>query len=117
METDVSADCLFCRIVRREIPAAIVAEDDHSVAFRDIGPQAPTHVLVIPRQHVSTLDDVTDPLLIGRLMTMAAAVARNENIVDAGYRTVINTNAGGGQTVFHLHVHVLGGRRLSWPPG
>lgn len=113
----MSADCLFCRIARKEIPATIVAEDDHSVAFRDIGPQAPTHVLVIPRQHVSTLDEVSDPLLIGRLMTMAADIARKENIVDAGYRTVINTNAGGGQTVFHLHVHVLGGRRMTWPPG
>jgi histidine triad (HIT) family protein len=113
----MSADCLFCRIVRREIPASIVAEDDHCVAFRDIGPQAPTHVLVIPRQHVSTLDDVTDPLLIGRLMTMAAEIARKEKVVEAGYRTVINTNGNGGQTVFHLHVHVLGGRRMAWPPG
>ena len=113
----MSADCLFCRIVRKEIPATIVAEDDHSVAFRDIGPQAPTHVLVIPRQHVSTLDAVQDPLLIGRLMTMAAEIARKENIVDAGYRTVINTNGDGGQTVFHLHVHVLGGRRMTWPLG
>jgi histidine triad (HIT) family protein len=116
-ETDVSADCLFCRIVRKEIPATIVAEDEHSVAFRDVGPQAPTHVLVIPRQHVSTLDDVKDPLLVGRLMTMASAIARAEGISDAGYRTVVNTNANGGQTVFHLHVHVLGGRRLAWPPG
>ena len=113
----MSADCLFCRIVRREIPASIVAEDDHCIAFRDIGPQAPTHVLVVPRQHVSTLDDVSDPLLIGRLMTMAADVARQERLVEAGYRTVINTNAGAGQTVFHLHVHVLGGRRMTWPPG
>jgi histidine triad (HIT) family protein len=113
----MSADCLFCRIIRREIPATIVAEDDHCVAFRDIGPQAPTHVLVVPRQHVSTLDDVTDALLIGRVMTLAAEVARKEGLVEAGYRTVINTNAGAGQTVFHLHVHVLGGRRLTWPPG
>ena len=113
----MSADCLFCRIVRGEIPASIVAEDDHCIAFRDIGPQAPTHVLVVPRQHVSTLDDVSDPLLIGRLMTMAADVARQEKLVEAGYRTVINTNAGAGQTVFHLHVHVLGGRRMTWPPG
>lgn len=113
----MSADCLFCRIVRKEIPASIVAEDEHSVAFRDIGPQAPTHVLVIPRQHVSTLDDVEDPLLVGRLMTMAAEIARQEGIVEGGYRTVVNTNANGGQTVFHLHVHVLGGRRLTWPPG
>jgi histidine triad (HIT) family protein len=113
----MSADCLFCRIVRREIPATIVHEDDHCVAFRDIGPKAPTHILVIPRQHVSTLDDVTDPLLIGRLMIAAAEIARAEKIVETGYRTVINTNAGGGQTVFHLHVHVLGGRRMTWPPG
>ena len=113
----MAPDCLFCRIIRREIPANIVAEDDHCVAFRDIGPQAPTHILIVPRQHVSTLDDVTDPLLIGRVMAMAAAVARSENIVDAGYRTVVNTNAGAGQTVFHLHVHVLGGRRFAWPPG
>jgi histidine triad (HIT) family protein len=113
----MSADCLFCRIIRREIPAAIVAEDEHCVAFRDIGPQAPTHVLVVPRQHVSSLDEVTDPLLVGRVMTMAAEVARSEKIVDSGYRAVINTNAGAGQTVFHLHVHVLGGRRMTWPPG
>ncbi len=113
----MSADCLFCRIVRREIPATIVHEDEHCVAFRDIGPKAPTHILVIPRQHISTLDDVTDPLLIGRLMIAAAEIARTEKIVEAGYRTVINTNAGGGQTVFHLHVHVLGGRRMTWPPG
>lgn len=113
----MGSDCLFCRIIHREIPATMVAEDEHCVAFRDIGPQAPSHVLVVPRVHVSTLDDVTDPLLIGRLMMMAAAVARSEGLVEAGYRTVINTNAGAGQTVFHLHVHVLGGRRLTWPPG
>lgn len=113
----MSADCLFCRIIRREIPAAIVAEDEHCVAFRDVGPQAPTHILVVPRQHVSTLDEVNDPLLIGRVMSAAAEVARQENIVESGYRTVINTNAGAGQTVFHLHVHVLGGRRMTWPPG
>jgi histidine triad (HIT) family protein len=113
----MTTDCLFCKIVRGEIPATIVAEDEHCVAFRDIGPQAPTHILVVPRQHVSTLDEVSDPLLIGRVMTMAAEVARNEKIVDAGYRAVINTNAGAGQTVFHLHAHVLGGRRFSWPPG
>lgn len=113
----MAADCLFCKIIRREIPATIVAEDDHCVAFRDIGPQAPTHVLVVPRQHVSTLDEVQDPLLIGRAMTMAAEIARQEKLVDHGYRAVINTNAGAGQTVFHLHVHVLGGRKFTWPPG
>lgn len=113
----VSADCLFCRILRGEIPATIVAENEHCVAFRDIGPQAPTHVLVVPRQHVSTIDAVSDPLLLGRLLLTAADVARQEKIVEGGYRLVINTNADGGQTVFHLHVHVLGGRRLTWPPG
>lgn len=113
----MSTDCLFCRIVRGDLPATIVAEDEHCVAFRDIGPQAPTHVLVVPRQHVATLDDVTDPLLIGRVMAMAADVARREGVVATGYRTVINTNSGAGQTVFHLHAHVLGGRRLTWPPG
>ena len=113
----MSADCLFCRILRREIPATIVAEDEHCVAFRDIGPQAPTHILIVPRQHVSSLDEVTDPLLIGRAMMMAADLARSEQIVHPGYRIVINTNAGAGQTVFHLHVHLLGGRVMTWPPG
>ena len=113
----MSADCLFCRIVRREIPANFVHEDEHCVAFRDIGPQAPTHILVVPRQHVSTLDEVTDPLLIGRLMIAASEIARKEKLVEFGYRTVVNTNAGAGQSVFHLHVHLLGGRRMTWPPG
>lgn len=113
----MSTDCLFCRIVRGEIPATIVAQDEHCVAFRDIAAKAPTHVLVVPREHVATLDDVRDPMLIGRVMTMAADIARQEGIVSAGYRTVINTNAGAGQTVFHLHVHLLGGRTLTWPPG
>jgi histidine triad (HIT) family protein len=117
LERVMADDCLFCKIIRREIPATIVAEDEYCVAFRDIGPQAPTHVLVVPREHVATLDAVKDPLLIGRAMTMAAEVARAEKIVDAGYRTVVNTNAGAGQTVFHVHVHVLGGRRFAWPPG
>lgn len=110
-------DCIFCRIARKEIPATIVAEDEHAVAFRDVNPQAPTHVLVIPRTHVTSLDDVQDPLLIARVMLMAAEVARKEGIVEQGYRTVLNTNAGAGQSVFHLHAHVLGGRRLTWPPG
>jgi histidine triad (HIT) family protein len=113
----MSSECLFCRIVARQIPAAVVAEDEHCLAFRDISPQAPTHVLVVPREHVATLDAVADPVLIGRVMAMAAAVARAEGIVQSGYRTVINTNAGAGQTVFHLHAHVLGGRHMTWPPG
>jgi histidine triad (HIT) family protein len=113
----MSSDCLFCRIVRGEIPATIVAQDDACVAFRDISPKAPTHVLVVPREHIATLDDARDPTLMGRVMLMAADVARRDGVVAGGYRAVINTNAGAGQTVFHVHVHVLGGRALSWPPG
>src|SRR3712207_262669 len=109
--------CLFCRIVRKEIPAQIVAETDDCVAFRDINPQAPLHVLVIPREHVPSLNDATDPALVGRLALVAAEIARREGVADSGYRTVINTNADAGQTVFHVHLHLLGGRRLGWPPG
>ena len=108
--------CLFCRIVRGEIPAKIVREDEHTVAFRDIDPKAPTHILVIPREHVASLDEATDPTLVGRLSLAAAEIARSEGITD-GYRTVVNTGAGAGQTVFHLHLHLLGGRKLTWPPG
>jgi len=108
--------CLFCRIVRGEIPAKIVREDEHTVAFRDIDPKAPTHILVIPKEHVASLDEATDPTLVGRLSLAAAEIARSEGITD-GYRTVVNTGAGAGQTVFHLHVHLLGGRKLTWPPG
>lgn len=109
--------CLFCRIVRREIPATFVVETDDCVAFRDVNPQAPVHVLVVPRQHVASLNDVTDPHLAGRLAIVAAEIARKEGIADSGYRTVFNTNADAGQTVFHIHLHLLGGRRLGWPPG
>jgi len=108
--------CLFCRIVRGEIPAKIVREDEHTVAFRDIDPKAPTHILVIPKEHVASLDEATDPTLVGRLSLAAAEIARSEGITD-GYRTVVNTGAGAGQTVFHLHLHLLGGRMLTWPPG
>jgi histidine triad (HIT) family protein len=109
--------CLFCRIARREIPANLVAETEDCVAFRDINPQAPVHVLVIPRTHVGSLNDATDERLIGRLATLAAEIARKEGIADSGYRTVMNTNADAGQTVFHVHLHLLGGRRMGWPPG
>ena len=108
--------CLFCRIVRREIPATIVWEDEHSLAFRDIDPRAPTHVLVIPKLHVASLNEATDALPLGRLMLAAATVAAAEGIA-GGYRTVVNTGAQAGQTVFHVHAHVLGGRRMTWPPG
>jgi histidine triad (HIT) family protein len=109
--------CLFCRIVRREIPATLIAETEDCVAFRDVNPQAPVHVLVIPRAHVGSLNDATDERLVGRLAAVAAEIARKEGIADSGYRTVINTNADAGQTVFHLHLHLLGGRRMGWPPG
>jgi histidine triad (HIT) family protein len=113
----MSEDCLFCRIARREVPAIIVAETEDCVAFRDIDPKAPVHVLVIPREHVATLNDATDPAVVGRLALLAAEIAAREGISDSGYRTVINTNAGAGQTVFHIHLHLLGGRPLGWPPG
>ena len=109
--------CLFCRIVRGEIPARIVHETEHTVAFADINPQAPLHVLVIPREHVASLAEARDPALIGRLALAAAEIARAEGAEAAGYRTVINTNADAGQTVFHLHLHLLAGRRMKWPPG
>jgi len=113
----VAEDCLFCKIVRKEIPAKIVAESPECVAFRDINPQAPTHVLIIPREHVASLNEATDAAMIGRLALFAAEIAKREGISEAGYRTVINTNAGAGQTVFHVHLHLLGGRKFRWPPG
>ena len=110
-------DCLFCRIIRQEIPAQLVYENDHVVAFRDINPQAPTHVLVVPREHVPSLNEATDAAMIGDLSLAAAEIAKAEGIAEAGYRTVINTNRGAGQTVFHVHLHLLGGRDFGWPPG
>jgi histidine triad (HIT) family protein len=110
-------DCLFCRIVKKEVTANIVAENEHCVAFRDINPQAPVHILIIPRKHVASLNEARDPAIIGRLSLLAAELAKSEGLADRGYRTVINTNADAGQTVFHLHLHLLGGRRMSWPPG
>ena len=113
----MAESCVFCRIVRGDVPAKRVAEDEHCVAFRDLNPQAPVHILVIPREHVASLDEATDPALVGRLALMAAQIARVEGVADSGYRTVINTNADAGQTVFHIHLHLLGGRRMGWPPG
>jgi histidine triad (HIT) family protein len=109
--------CLFCRIVSGEIPAKLVAETPECVAFRDIDPQAPTHVLVIPREHVPSLSEATDPALVGRMALLAAEVARSEGIAESGYRTVINTGPDAGQAVFHIHLHLLGGREMRWPPG
>ena len=110
-------ECLFCRIVGGEIPAKIVDQDDHCVAFRDIDPQAPTHVVIVPREHIPTLNEATDAATIGHLSLMAARVAHAEGLAERGYRTVINTNADAGQTVFHIHLHLIGGRRMGWPPG
>ena len=113
----MSADCLFCRIVAGKIPATLLAETEDCVAFRDISPQAPVHVLVIPRLHIASLDEVEDPMLLGRMMLLATQLAREEGIAVTGYRTVINTRDDGGQSVAHLHIHLLGGRKLKWPPG
>jgi histidine triad (HIT) family protein len=112
-------DCLFCRIVAGEIPADSVYQDERCIAFRDINPQAPVHVLVIPREHMESLDEATqrDEAALGHILRVAARVANEQGLSESGYRTVINTGAGAGQSVFHLHVHVLGGRQLSWPPG
>ncbi len=112
------SDCLFCAIVAGEIPATVVHETDDVVAFRDISPQAPTHVVVVPRTHYADVAELSaaDPALAGRLLATGAAVADAEGLSD-GYRFVLNTGRDGGQTVFHVHLHVLGGRALTWPPG
>jgi histidine triad (HIT) family protein len=115
----VSDDCLFCRIARNEIPADIVYSDDDTLAFRDIQPQAPVHVLVIPRRHLASLDAATDAdiALLGRLTLSADQVARSQGIEVSGYRCVVNTGPDAQQSVQHFHLHVLGGRPMSWPPG
>ncbi|GHC96817.1 histidine triad nucleotide-binding protein [Nocardiopsis terrae] len=115
----VDPDCLFCKIVKGEVPAEIVREGERTVAFRDINPQAPTHVLVIPREHHADAATAAaaDTGLLDALVREAHEVARAEGVVDSGYRLVFNTGTGAGQTVFHLHGHVLGGRGLNWPPG
>lgn len=113
------SECLFCKMASGEIQPDTVYEDDAVLAFRDINPQAPTHVLVIPRQHISTLNDLDEEhgMLMGRLLLAASKVAQQEGIADSGYRTVFNCNADGGQAVYHIHLHVLGGRAMHWPPG
>ena len=117
-------DCLFCKIVAGEIPARKVYEDEQSVAFEDIRPQAPVHVLIVPKKHIASLDhldahlgiDSEDKRILGHLHAIAAEIAKSRKLT-GGYRTVINTGADAGQTVFHLHVHLLGGRAMAWPPG
>lgn len=113
------ADCLFCKIIAGEIPGTVVYQNDHVVALKDINPQAPTHVLVVPRRHIATLNDLSaaDDALVGEMVRAAAAIAKKNGHADAGYRTVFNTNADAGQTVFHIHLHLLGGRKMTWPPG
>jgi len=115
----MSDECVFCRIVTGEISATIVLENEHAVAFEDVNPQAPTHILIVPRKHIGTLNDLRadDEALVGQLLTMARDIAQMRGHAAAGYRTVFNCNADAGQTVFHLHLHILGGRKLSWPPG
>lgn len=112
-------DTIFGKIIRREIPADIVYEDDDLLAFRDLNPQAPLHVLFIPKKPIATLNDATpeDAALLGKLLLAAAAYAKQEGYAEDGYRTVINCNTHGGQTVYHLHVHLLAGRKFTWPPG
>ena len=113
------ADCLFCRIVAGETPATLVYQNDHVVAFKDITPRAPTHVLVVPRRHIATLNDLApeDDALVGEMVRAAAGIAKQAGHAERGYRTVFNCNADAGQTVFHLHLHLLGGRKMEWPPG
>ena len=112
-------DCLFCKVIAREIPGQIVFEDDELVAFRDINPQAPLHVLIVPRRHVATLNDLqpADDALVGSMFRRAAALASEHGHAERGYRTVFNCNREAGQTVFHIHLHLLAGRSLTWPPG
>ena len=113
------SDCVFCRIVRREAKATVVFEDDEVLAFRDLSPQAPVHLLVIPKKHVASLAEAeaSDAALLGKLLLVARDLAVREGIDARGYRVVANRGAGAGQTIFHLHFHVLGGRGMSWPPG
>jgi histidine triad (HIT) family protein len=110
---------LFTKIIQREIPAQLVYEDEHVVGFRDINPQAPVHVLFVPRREIATLNDLgaADAELAGRLVLAAAAFAKQEGFAESGYRTVFNCNRDGGQTVFHIHLHLLAGRPMAWPPG
>lgn len=112
-------DTIFGKIIRREIPADIVYEDDDVLAFRDLNPQAPVHLLFIPKKPIATLNDATpeDAALLGKVLLAAATYAKQEGFAEDGYRTVVNCNTHGGQTVYHLHVHLLAGRKLTWPPG
>jgi len=113
----VSGACIFCKIVAGEIPATIVKRTPLALAFKDLNPQAPTHLLIIPTTHVGSLNDAKDGKMLGELLSFAREIAKDTGIATKGYRVVVNTNPDGGQTVFHLHLHVLGGRPMHWPPG
>jgi histidine triad (HIT) family protein len=115
----MTMDCLFCKIAQQQIPATIIYQDEHVVAFRDISPQAPVHALVIPRRHITTLNDLqpTDADLLGRMIIAAQQIAAQDGIAESGFRLAMNCNSDGGQTVYHIHLHVLGGRAMHWPPG
>jgi histidine triad (HIT) family protein len=117
-ELGMSADCLFCKIAAKKIPSKMVYEDEDVFAFADISPQAPTHVLICPKKHFASLNEATtgDQAVLGKLQLVAAKLAREGGLLE-GYRTVLNNGAGAGQSVFHLHLHLLGGRQLRWPPG
>ena len=113
----MSGACIFCKIVAGEIPATIVKRTPLALAFKDLNPQAPTHLLIIPTTHVGSLNDAKDGKMLGELLSFAREIAKDTGIATKGYRVVVNTNPDGGQTVFHLHLHVLGGRPMHWPPG
>jgi histidine triad (HIT) family protein len=109
-------NCIFCKIIDRQIPSNVVTEDEHSIAIRDVNPQAPTHVLVLPKDHIANIGEVDNAEALGRLFQTATRVAKSEQL-GKGYRLVVNTGDDGGQTVHHLHIHVVGGRAMGWPPG
>ncbi|NOT11368.1 MAG: histidine triad nucleotide-binding protein [Methylococcaceae bacterium] len=111
------ADCLFCKMVAGDIKPNVVFEDENVLAFRDINPQAPVHILVIPKRHIATLNDLDDQQIAGQLVLTATRLANQEGLAEGGYRTVFNCNQHGGQAVYHVHLHLLGGRQMSWPPG
>ena len=113
------SDCLFCKIIAGDIPAAVVYQNEHVLAFKDINPQAPIHILIVSKRHIATLNDLTaeDAELVGQLYLAAKQVALDQNVAARGYRTLVNCNQDGGQDVFHIHLHLLAGRRMGWPPG
>lgn len=115
----MTRDCLFCRILNKQMESKVVHEDESCIAFEDINPQAPTHILVVPRRHIASLNEVAaeDAALLGHLQLVAAQLAQQRGLADSGYRIVLNTGRGAGQSIFHLHLHVLGGRGMRWPPG